>query len=134
VYVEEGNGLENVERFCDPLHRRVVQSTRRGLTLRNGAISCEALDDHFGTDGLDNAGRVEAFQKNRSTIESLVRRKYLSWPVEEPEYVLVKTMEIERLSIQTGKPLLRPPWQLIGHRFSSRLSQRERTLRGASPN
>ena len=56
------------------------------------AISREALDDHFGTDGLDNAGRVEAFQRNRSKIESLVRRKYLSWPVEEPEYVLVKTM------------------------------------------
>jgi len=62
------------------------------------AISREALDDHFGTDDLDNAGRVEAFQRNRSKIESLVRRKYLSSPVEEPEYVLVKTMEVERLS------------------------------------
>ena len=62
------------------------------------AISREALDDHFGTDGLDNAGRVEAVQRNRSKFESLVRRKYLSWPVEEPEYVLVKTMEVERLS------------------------------------
>jgi len=66
------------------------------------AISREALDDHFGTDGLDNAGRVEAFQRNRSKIESLVRRKYLSWPVEEPEYVLVKTMEVERLSNSNG--------------------------------
>jgi hypothetical protein len=27
-----------------------------------------------------------------------VRRKYLSWPVEEPQYVLVKTMDVERLS------------------------------------
>lgn len=62
------------------------------------AISREALDDHFGADGLDNAGRLEAFQRNRSKIESLVRRKYLSWPVEEPEYILVKTMEVERLS------------------------------------
>lgn len=43
-------------------------------------------------------GRVEAFQRNRSKIESLVRRKYLSWPVEEPQYVLVKTMDVERLS------------------------------------
>jgi hypothetical protein len=24
--------------------------------------------------------------------------RYISWPVEEPEYVLVKTMEVERLS------------------------------------
>ena len=62
------------------------------------AISREALDDHFGTDGLDNAGRIEAFQRNRSKIESVVRRKYLSWPVEEPEYILVKTMDVERLS------------------------------------
>jgi hypothetical protein len=63
------------------------------------AISREALDDHFGTDGLDNTGRVEAFQRNRSKIESLVRRKYLSWPVEEPQRVLVKTMDVERLSM-----------------------------------
>lgn len=62
------------------------------------AISREALDDHFGTDGLDNAGRVEAFQRNRSKIESLARRKYLSWPVEEPQHVLVKTIDVERLS------------------------------------
>lgn len=62
------------------------------------AISCEALEDHFGTDSLDNAGRVEAFQKNRSKIERLVREKYLSWPVEEPELVLVKTMDVETLS------------------------------------
>jgi hypothetical protein len=68
------------------------------------AISREALDDHFGTDGLDNAGRVEAFRRNRSKIESLVRRKYLSWPVEEPEYLLVKTMEVERLS-NSNRPL-----------------------------
>jgi hypothetical protein len=62
------------------------------------AVSREALDDHFGTDGLDNAGRVEAFQRNRSKIESLVRRKYLSWPVEEPQHVLVKTIDVERFS------------------------------------
>jgi hypothetical protein len=44
------------------------------------------------------AGRVDAFQRNRSRIESLVRRKYLSWPVEKPDYVLVKTLDVERLS------------------------------------
>jgi hypothetical protein len=62
------------------------------------AVSREALDDHFGTDGLDNAGRVEAFQRNRSKIESLVRRKYLSRPVEEPQHVLVKTVDVETTS------------------------------------
>jgi hypothetical protein len=62
------------------------------------AVSREALDDHFGTDGVDNTGRVEGFQKSRSKIERLVRRKYLSWPLEEPEYVLLKTMDVEQLS------------------------------------
>jgi hypothetical protein len=62
------------------------------------AISREALDDHFGTDGVDNNGRVEAFQKSRPKIERLVRRKYLSWPPEEPECVLLKTMDVEQFS------------------------------------
>jgi hypothetical protein len=62
------------------------------------AISREALDDHFGTDSLDNAGRVEALKKNRSKIERLVREKYLSWPVEEPELVLIKATDVEPLS------------------------------------
>jgi hypothetical protein len=65
------------------------------------AISREALDDHFGTDGLDNMGRVNAFQRHRSKIESLSRRKYLSWPVEEPQSVLVRTVDVERLSNST---------------------------------
>jgi hypothetical protein len=62
------------------------------------AISREALDDHFGTDGRDIAGRVEAFRMNRSKIESLTRRKYLSLPIEEPDCVLLKTMDFERLA------------------------------------
>jgi hypothetical protein len=61
------------------------------------AVSREALDDHFGTDGLDHTRRVESFQKSRSKIERLARRKYLSWPVEEPGYVLVGTVDVERL-------------------------------------
>jgi Protein of unknown function (DUF1488) len=61
------------------------------------AISREALDDHFGPDGRGNAERVEKFLANRSSIEQLARAKYLSWPVEEPEAVLVKTIEVPRL-------------------------------------
>jgi hypothetical protein len=64
-------------------------------------ISREALDDHFGTDGLDQKGRVEAFQKNRSRIELMARAKYLSWPIEEPGTVLIKTMDVPRL-LQEG--------------------------------
>lgn len=61
------------------------------------AVSRETLDDHFGADNLDEDGRIEAFRKNRSKIERLLRTKYLSWPVEEPESVLLKTMDVEKL-------------------------------------
>lgn len=58
------------------------------------AISRAALDDHFGTDGLDQKGRIEAFLKNRRKIENLARAKYLSYPIEEPGSVLIKTTDI----------------------------------------
>jgi hypothetical protein len=61
------------------------------------AVSREALEDHFGADNLDRDGRLEAFRKGRSKIERLLRAKYLSWPVEEPESVLLKTMDVEKL-------------------------------------
>ncbi len=61
------------------------------------AVSREALDDHFGTDNLGADGRMEAFRKNRSKIEHLLRTKYVSWPVEEPESVLLKTGDVEKL-------------------------------------
>ncbi len=62
------------------------------------AVSREALADHFGADNLDRKGRVEAFQKNRSKIEALMRSKYLRWPVEEPEAVLLATSDVDELS------------------------------------
>jgi hypothetical protein len=62
------------------------------------AISREALADHFGANGYDKNGRIEDFLKNRSRIELLARAKYLSWPVEEPEAVLLRTTDIEGLS------------------------------------
>jgi hypothetical protein len=61
------------------------------------AISREALDDHFGTDGLDKDGRVQAFLKNRSKIEQLARTKYLTAPIEEPDAVLIKTSDAQAL-------------------------------------
>jgi hypothetical protein len=61
------------------------------------AVSREALDDHFGADGLGQDGRVEQFRKNRSKIELMARAKYLSWPVEEPGAVLIKTMDVPKL-------------------------------------
>lgn len=61
------------------------------------AVSREALDDHFGADGLGQDGRVEQLLKNRSKIELMARAKYLSWPVEEPGAVLIKTMDVPKL-------------------------------------
>jgi hypothetical protein len=62
------------------------------------AISREALDDNFGaTTGISNEQRLDKFRKNRSSIERIAREKYLNWPVEEPETVLIKTMEVPKL-------------------------------------
>jgi hypothetical protein len=66
------------------------------------AISREALDDHFGTDGQDQKGRVESVLRNRSGIEQMARTKYLSWPVEEPGAVLIKTMDVPQLKKETS--------------------------------
>lgn len=60
-------------------------------------ISREALDDHFGTDHADNEGRLDKFRNKRSLIEEMARTKYLSWPIEEPEAVLVKTADVPKL-------------------------------------
>jgi hypothetical protein len=68
------------------------------------AISREALDDNFGaTTGLSNEQRLDKFRKNRSSIEKMAREKYLYWPVEEPEAVLIKTMEVPKLLDQNRK-------------------------------
>jgi len=62
------------------------------------AISREALDDNFGaTTRLSNEQRLDKFRQNRSSIEGMAREKYLNWPVEEPEAVLIKTTEVPRL-------------------------------------
>jgi hypothetical protein len=61
------------------------------------AISREALDDHFGTDGLDQKGRIECVLRNRSRIESMFQIKYRSWPIEEPGTVLIRTEDIPAL-------------------------------------
>ena len=68
-----------------------------GRTVRC-AISREALDDNFGaTTSLTTDERLNKFRKNRSTIEQMAREKYLNWPVEKSETILLKTMEVPRL-------------------------------------
>jgi hypothetical protein len=66
----------------------------------NCAISREALDDHFGTAGTSGRTkeeRLETFRKNRSVIEQMARDKYLHWPVEDGEAVLIKTADVPKL-------------------------------------
>jgi hypothetical protein len=74
-----------------------------GRTVRC-AISREALDDNFGaTTGLTNEQRLNKFHQNRSTIERMAREKYLNWPVEEPEAVLIRTIEVPKLQKAVAK-------------------------------
>jgi hypothetical protein len=61
------------------------------------AISREALDDHFGADGVERDGRIQKFLDNRSTIEQMARSKFLSWPIEDVDTVLIKTTDVARL-------------------------------------
>jgi hypothetical protein len=57
-------------------------------------VTGEALTDHFGADGLDRNGRIDAVRKNRSQIEQLLRKKYLSSPVDGSEVLLLKTTDV----------------------------------------
>jgi hypothetical protein len=62
------------------------------------AVSREALEDHLGAGGRNKEERLASFQSNRSKLERMARTKYISWPVEEPESVLLRTMDFEELS------------------------------------
>jgi hypothetical protein len=62
------------------------------------AVSREALEDHLGANGQDKEGRLTSFHLSRSKIERMVRIKYLSWPIEEPEVVLLTTTDVVELS------------------------------------
>jgi hypothetical protein len=60
-------------------------------------ISREALDDNFEPHHSDNEGRLKKFREQRVEIEAMVRKKYLSWPIEEPEAVLIKSADVPKL-------------------------------------
>jgi hypothetical protein len=75
----------------------------RSVTCR---ISRKALDDNFEPHHSDNAGRLNKFREKRAMIEAMARAKYLSWPIEEPEIVLIKTEDVPELlkKLKTGSP------------------------------
>lgn len=60
-------------------------------------ISREALDDNFEPHHSDNESRLKKFREKRATIEAMARTKYLSWPIEEPETVLIKAADVAEL-------------------------------------
>ncbi len=69
------------------------------------SISREALDDNFGTAGTSGRTteeRLDTFRKSRSAIEHLARHKYLFWPVEEIDAVLIKTEDVPKLRKEIG--------------------------------
>jgi hypothetical protein len=67
----------------------------------NCAISREALDDHFGATTKEE--RLQKFLDNRSIIEKMASEKYLNWPIEEPENVLIKTGDVLNLEKSVRK-------------------------------
>jgi hypothetical protein len=78
--------------------RDVVQFVGDAL---GGTVECEVsretLADHFGADGHDKASLIEAYRKNQSEIEQLLRRKYLTMPVDGSDAVILATMDVEKL-------------------------------------
>ena len=93
-------------RFDDPVPRDVfdrgivVFEGKSGETRATCAISREALEDHFGGDGLDRAGRARLVRKNQREIEAMAALKYAHWPIEDPRMTLVKTEDVPRLRAQ----------------------------------
>jgi hypothetical protein len=72
-----------------------------GETVRC-VISREALDDHFDTDHSTPEARAERVRSSRDLFERMCVQKYLNWPVEEPNSVLIRTSEVERLLTEAG--------------------------------
>jgi len=64
-------------------------------------VSREALDDHYGTDGMTSEQRTARALEQRAGLEALARRKYLHWPIEQPDVVLIRTNEVERLKAES---------------------------------
>jgi hypothetical protein len=63
-------------------------------------ISREALDDHFGGDGLTKEGRLDIFRKHRKEIEEMARIVYLHRPVPADRAVLITTADVAGLRQQ----------------------------------
>jgi hypothetical protein len=75
----------------------IIFSGEAGGRLVHCAVSGEALEDHFGADGVDRDGRLKIFRAHRSTFEEMARTKYMTWPVQDVGSVLIKTDDVDKL-------------------------------------
>lgn len=75
----------------------VTFSGEAGRGLVRCAVSGEALEDHFGADGMDRHARLKIARANRSTFEEMARTKYLTWPIENVGSVLIRTDDVDEL-------------------------------------
>jgi hypothetical protein len=64
------------------------------------AISREALEDHFGADGLTKEGRLDVFRKHRREIQEMARLVYLDRRVPADGAVLITTADVAGLREQ----------------------------------
>jgi hypothetical protein len=71
------------------------------------AISREALEDHFGADGLTKEQRVEVFRRHRGEIQEMARLIYLDHPVPADGSVLITSADVPMLrhSVKRGKAI-----------------------------
>jgi hypothetical protein len=64
---------------------------------RDYAVSREALDDWFGSEGEGAEVRIQAFRRHRAEIEELAHEVYANEPVPADGGILIKTADIPRL-------------------------------------
>jgi hypothetical protein len=61
------------------------------------AVSAEALNDHFGAEGVGKDALMRAFRASRVRIEGLIREKYLSAPISDADETLLTTDDVSEL-------------------------------------
>ena len=81
-------------------HGTVMFEAQAGRERVLCAISREALEDHFGADGLTKEGRLDVFRKHRREIQEMARLIYLDGPVPADGAVLITTAEVAALREQ----------------------------------
>jgi transcriptional regulator with XRE-family HTH domain len=82
------------KKYRDDFGIGVIFEGRDGEKKVRCVISREALDDHFSDH--DKLRPAAAFEKYRTQIESLARRKYLLGQLESDGSVLIRTVEVAR--------------------------------------